>query len=121
MIRLPSYGTPEAEAYGSGPWEALARTHFRLETIDAARRMAAEALKRQPPDAEWLTELAAWDEAAPAFEPLPAQWAEWTEANLGKGVPRWTIIRILEENGLGRRAIVEAVRAFDRKPRAAES
>jgi glycosyltransferase involved in cell wall biosynthesis len=121
MIRLPSYGTPEAEAYGSGPWEALARTHFRLETIDAARRMAAEALKRQPPDAEWLTELAAWDEAAPAFEPLPAQWAEWTEGNLGKGVPRWTIIRILEENGFGPRAIVEAVRAFDRKPRAAES
>ena len=121
MIRLPSYGTPEAEAYGSGPWEALARAHFRLENIDAARRMAAEALKRKPPDARWLMELATWDGAAPAFGPLPPQWAEWTVGNLGKGVPRWTIIRILEENGFGPREIIEVVRVCDRKPRAGET
>jgi glycosyltransferase involved in cell wall biosynthesis len=116
MIRLPSYGTPEAEAYAYGPWEALARAHFRLENRDTARRMASESLKRKPPDTKWLAELAGWDEAAPAFEPLPPQWAEWTEGNLGKGVPRWTIMRILEENGFGPRQIVEALRAFDRQP-----
>lgn len=120
MIRLPSYGTPEADAYSYGPWEALARAHFRLENIDPARRMAAEALGRKPPDTKWLAELAGWDEAAP-FETLPPQWAEWTEGNLGNGVARPTIIRILEENGFGPRQIIEALRAFDRKPRAGKT
>ena len=115
MIRLPSYGTPEAEAYTHGPWEALGRAHFRLENIDAARRMAAEALARDAPDARWLTELAHWREAAPAFEPLPPQWLEWTEGNRRRGVPRPTIIRILKENGFGPRQIVEGLRASDRE------
>ncbi|HEX9169175.1 MAG TPA: tetratricopeptide repeat protein, partial [Roseiarcus sp.] len=115
MIRLPSYGTPEAEAYAHGPWDALARAHFRLENTDTARRMAAEALERKPPDTKWLAELAVWDEAAPVLEPLPPQWAEWTEGNLGRGVPRRTIIRMLEESGFGPRQIVEALRVFDRK------
>jgi tetratricopeptide (TPR) repeat protein len=115
MIRLPSYGTPEAEAYTHGPWEALARAHFRLENIDAARRMAAEALARDAPDARWLTEFAHWREAAPAFEPLPPQRLEWTEGNRRRGVPRPTIIRILKENGFGPRQIVEGLRASDRE------
>jgi glycosyltransferase involved in cell wall biosynthesis len=115
MIRIPGHGTPEAEAYGYGPRDSLCRAHFRLENIDAARRLAAEALERKPPQTKWLAELARWDEAAPAFEPLPPQWQEWTEGNLGKGVPRWTIIRILEENGFGPRQIVEGLRTSDRK------
>ena len=117
MIRIPGHGTPEAEAYGYGPRDSLCRAHFRLENIDAARRLAAEALERKPPQTKWLAELARWDEAAPAFEPLPPQWQEWTEGNLGKGVPRWTIIRILEENGFGPRQIVEGLRTSDRKAR----
>ena len=115
MIRIPGHGTPEAEAYGYGPRDSLCRAHFRLENIDAARGLAAEALERKPPQTKWLAELARWDEAAPAFEPLPPQWQEWTEGNLGKGVPRWTIIRILEENGFGPRQIVEGLRTSDRK------
>ena len=115
MIPMPSHVTPEVEAYGYGPWEALCRAHFRLENIDAARRLAAEALGRKAPDpARWLAELAHWD-ATPAFEPLPSEWQEWTEGNLGLGVPRWTIIRILEENGFGPRQIVEGLRASDRE------
>ena len=112
LIRMPSYGTPEADAYTYGPWESLCRAHFRLENIDAARRLAAKALERKSPDAEWFTELARWDEAAHAFEPLPPQWQEWSEGNLGNGVPRWTIIRILEENGHGPRQIIEGLRMY---------
>jgi glycosyltransferase involved in cell wall biosynthesis len=115
LIRVPRHGTPEAEAYSYGPWDSLCRAHFRLENIDAARRLAAEALERKPPQTKWLAELARWDEAAPAFEPLAQQWQEWTEGNLGKGVPRWTIIRILEENGFGPRQIVEGLRTSDRE------
>ena len=115
MIRIPGHGTPEAQAYGYGPQDSLCRAHFRLENIDAARRLAAEALERKPPQTKWLAELARWDEAAPAFEPLSPQWREWTEGNLGKGVPRRTIIRILEENGFGPRQIVEGLRTSDRK------
>ncbi|MGA8445763.1 MAG: glycosyltransferase [Roseiarcus sp.] len=115
MIRIPGHGTPEVEAYSYGPWDSLCRAHFRLENIDAARRLAAKALEREPPDGKWLAELARWEETAPAFEPLPPQWREWTEGNLGKGVPRWTIIRILEENGFGPRQIVEGLRPSDRK------
>jgi glycosyltransferase involved in cell wall biosynthesis len=114
MIRAPSYGTPEAEAYAYGPWESLCRAHFRLENIDAARRLAAEALERKPPETEWLAELAR-DAAPQTFEPLPPQWREWTEGNLGSGVPRCTIIRILEENGFGPWQIMESLRVFDRK------
>ncbi len=114
MIRMPNAGTLEVEAYASGPWEALCRAHFRLENIEAARRLASQALERKPPHTKWLAELAAWDEGKP-FEPLPPEWQEWTEGNLGKGVPRWTVIRILEENGYGPRQIVEGLRAFDRK------
>jgi glycosyltransferase involved in cell wall biosynthesis len=114
MMRAPSYGTPEAEAYAYGPWESLCRAHFRLENIDAARRLAAEALERKPPETEWLAELAR-DAAPQTFEPLPPQWREWTEGNLGSGVPRCTIIRILEENGFGPWQIMESLRVFDRK------
>jgi tetratricopeptide (TPR) repeat protein len=113
MIRAPSYGTPEAEAYAYGPWESLCRAHFRLENIDAARRLAAEALERKPPETELLAELAR-DAAPQTFEPLPPQWREWTEGNLGSGVPRCTIIRILEENGFGPWQIMDSLRAFDR-------
>ena len=120
MIRAPSYGTPEAEAYAYGPWELLCRAHFRLENIDAARRLAAEALKRKPPETEWLAELAR-DAAPQTFEPLPPQWREWTEGNLGSGVPRCRIIRILEENGFGPRQIMESLRAFDRKAAAGKT
>ena len=49
MIRIPGHGTPEAEAYGYGPRDSLCRAHFRLENIDAARRLAAKALERKPP------------------------------------------------------------------------
>jgi glycosyltransferase involved in cell wall biosynthesis len=113
MIRMPKDGTPEAEAYTYGPWEALCRAHFRLGNIDAARRLATQALERKPPDARWLTELARWGDGE-SFEPLPPQWQEWTEGNLGAGVPRWTVIRILEENGYGPRQIAGGLRAFDR-------
>jgi glycosyltransferase involved in cell wall biosynthesis len=114
MIAIPGCGTPEAEAYSYGPLEGLCRAHFRLGDIDAARRLAAKALERKPPHAKWLAELAGWDEGQP-FDPLPPQWREWTEGNLGRGVPRWTIIRILEENGYGPRQIVEGLKAFDLK------
>jgi hypothetical protein len=103
------------EAYSYGPWDSVCRAHFRLENIDAARRLAAKALERKPPDGKWLAELASWEETAPAFEPLPPQWQEWTEGNLGKGVPRWTITRMLKENGFGPRQIVEGLRASDWK------
>jgi glycosyltransferase involved in cell wall biosynthesis len=118
MIRIPSCGTAEAEAYSYGPWEALCRAHFRLENVDAARQLAAQALERKPPDAKWLAELARWDEP---FEPLPPQWREWTEGNLGNGVPRRTIIRILEENGYGPGQILEGLRAFDQKAAAGKT
>jgi hypothetical protein len=115
MIRMPSTGTPEAEAYTYGPWESLCRAHFRLESLGAARQWAAKALERKPPQTKWLAELARGVEREFAFEPLPPQWQEWTEGNLSKGVPRWTIIRILEENGYGPRQIVEGLRVFDQK------
>ncbi len=114
MIPIPQDGTPEAEAYAHGPWEALCRAQFRLGNLAAARSLAAEALARKAPDAKWLGELARSEEPGPARELLPPQWREWTEGNLGKGVPRWTIVRILEENGFGPGQIIEALRGFDR-------
>jgi tetratricopeptide (TPR) repeat protein len=36
MIRIPGYGTLEAEAYTYGPWESQGRAQFRLENWDAA-------------------------------------------------------------------------------------
>jgi tetratricopeptide (TPR) repeat protein len=115
LIRMPDHGTPEMEAYGFGPWDALARAHFRLGNIDAARTLAAKALERKPPDAKWLAELARRDEDTSGFEPLAPQWREWTQGNLRRGVPRSTIIRILEENGFGPRQIVEGLRASDQE------
>ncbi len=41
------------------------------------------------------------DLPASALAPLPPEWQEWTEGNLGKSVPRWTVVRILEENRFG--------------------
>ena len=122
MIRLPSYGTPEAEAYGSGPWEALARAHFRLENIDAARRMAAEALKRKPPDARWLTDLAAWDEAAPRVRsPARRNGRNGPKATSARACRAGRSFASSKKTDSAQRATVEAVRAFDRKPRAAET
>ena len=115
MIRTPSYGTPEAEAYTYGPWESLAHAHFRLEQWDAARQSARKTLEHDPPQPQWLTELARWGEAEFAPEPLPPQWQEWTEGNLGKSVPRWTVIRILAENGFGPNQIRSGIMTFDRK------
>ncbi len=109
LIPTPSSGTPEMAAYGFGPWDALARAHFRLEDIAGARRAAGEALARKPPDPRWLAELAGLDQAAPASDPLPPQWLEWTQGNLKRGVPRQTLIRMLEENGFGPRQIVGAL------------
>jgi glycosyltransferase involved in cell wall biosynthesis len=121
MIPIPNYGTPEAEAYTYGPWESLCRAHFRLENLDAARSLAAKALERKPPQAEWLEELAGWEDGGPASDPLPREWQEWTEGNLGKGVPRWTIIRILEENGYRPKQIIEGLREFDQKAPASKT
>jgi glycosyltransferase involved in cell wall biosynthesis len=114
MILLPGYGTPEAEAYAYGPWESLAHAHFRLEQWDAARQSASKALERKPPEAKWLEELAGWP-AGFARAPLPPEWQEWTEGNLGKAVPRWTVVRILEENRFGPNQIRSGLTLFDQK------
>ena len=97
-IPLPGYGTPELDAYGCGPWQSLARSHFRVEQWEAASQAARQALQHGPPAAKWLVELAQW-EAGFAWAPLPPEWQEWTDGNLARGVPRCTVIRILEENG----------------------
>ena len=114
MIRAPGYGTPEAEAYSYGPWESLAHAHFRLEQWDPARQSARKALEHKPPDTRWLAELARWGEAEFAPASLPPQWQEWTEGNLRKNVPRWTVIRILEENLFGPNQIRSGLMTFDR-------
>jgi glycosyltransferase involved in cell wall biosynthesis len=115
MIRTPGYGTPEVEAYTYGPWESLAHAHFRLEQWEAASQSARKALEHNPPQTQWLAELARWCEAEFASEPLPAQWQEWTEGNLGNNLPRSTVIRILAENRFGPNQIRSGVAAFDRK------
>jgi tetratricopeptide (TPR) repeat protein len=114
MIPLPGYGTPEAEAYSYGPWESLAHAHFRLEQWDAASQMARKAVERMPPETKWLEELAHWP-AGFAHEPVPTEWQEWAEGNLGKAVPRWTVVRILEENRFGPNQIRSGLTLFDQK------
>ena len=121
MIRAPGNGTPEVEAYSYGPWELLAHAHFRLEQWDAASQSARKALDHNPPQPQWLAELARWGAAEFALEPLPPRWQEWTEGNLGKKVPRWTVIRILEENRFGPNQIWSGLMTFDRKRAAGNS
>jgi glycosyltransferase involved in cell wall biosynthesis len=121
MIRTPGYGTPEVDAYTYGPWESLARARFRLEQWEAASQSARKALEHNPPQPQWLAELARWGEAEFVPEPLPPQWQEWTVGNLGKNVPRWTVIRILEENRFSPNQIRSGLMALDRKPAAGNS
>jgi glycosyltransferase involved in cell wall biosynthesis len=114
-IKVPSYGTPEMEAYTYGPWQSLSRAHFRLGRWEAARQMATKALDHKPPETQWLADLAGRgkDEFAP--ELLPPPWQEWMEGNLDKQVPRWTVIRILEENGFSPGQIIETLKLSDNK------
>jgi glycosyltransferase involved in cell wall biosynthesis len=114
-ISLPTYGTPEMEAYTYGPWDSLCRTHFRLERWEEAKQFAAKALEHKPPQTQWLADMARWGEADAAPEPLPPQWQEWTEGNLGRQAPRCAVIRILEENGYGPRQIAESLKQYDSK------
>jgi glycosyltransferase involved in cell wall biosynthesis len=121
MIRSPGYGTPEVEAYSYGPLESLAHAHFRLEQWDAASQSARKALDHNPPQPQWLAELARWGAAEFSLEPLPPRWQEWTEGNLGKKVPGWTVTRILEENRFGPNQIRSGLMTFDRKRAAGDS
>lgn len=117
-IGVPAYGTPETEAYTYGPWNALCRAHFRLEHWEEARKFAAKALERQPPplQKDWLSDMAAWDEDGDVTTLLHPQWQEWTEGNLRRQVPRCTVIRILEENGLAPTQIINSIHFFDNAP-----
>jgi glycosyltransferase involved in cell wall biosynthesis len=115
MIRTPDYGTPEAEAYTYGPWESLCRANFRLQKYDDAREMAKRALQHDSPREKWLAELVAYDLVGFPAEPLPHQWQEWTDGNLGNHVPHSTVIRVLEENNFSPGQIITGMRLFDGK------
>jgi glycosyltransferase involved in cell wall biosynthesis len=113
-IQPPGHGTPEMEAYTYGPWEALCRAQFRLERWEEAKLFAAKALAQNSPQAQWLEEmLRSGDGKAASL--LPPQWQEWAEGNLGRQVPRWTVIRILEENGFCSTQIRGSLELFDQK------
>jgi len=115
QIAMPTHGTPEMDAYTYGPWDALARVHLRMEQYRQASEMAQKALSHNPPHKDWLEKLAACGEPHIPDEPMPPEWQEWTEGNLNKGVPRKTVIRILEENNFAPGQIITGLRLFDQK------
>ncbi len=115
MIAKPSYGSPETDAYAHGPWEALCRAHFRLQHFGEAKEMAKVALRLKSPQPHWFSKLVAIDLAGFPADPLPPEWQEWVEGNLGNQVPSWNIIRVLEENNFGPGQIITALRVYEQK------
>lgn len=114
-IIMPQHGTPEADAYSYGPLEALCHVYFRLEDYEKARNIARKALEKDSPGKDWLNQIITYDPHNPPSEPLPEQWQEWTEGNLGNGVARHVIIRVLQEARFSPAQIITGLRIFDAK------
>jgi len=113
QMPVPREGIPEMAAYTHGPWALLCRAHFRLENHEAAQAAAFKALQHEPPNREWLQALAQAN-LARCNDPLPEAWQEWTAGNLKRQVPRWNLMRLLEENGFSAAQIATAMRAASR-------